>query len=128
MTLPTPTGMLGLLLPAAIVVLGEAAGGAGDVSSLLSPLLQLGAVGAILCWFALVDSPARAKAAKDAADAWRDQLVAERVSGEKQTEAFRGALEHFSEALGKVAASQASLATAVDELADELREERIRAK
>jgi hypothetical protein len=99
-----------------------------DGSILTNSLVQFGAVGVILAWLTLVDIPARNKAAAEnaaawkaaaaeQAAAWKDQLQLERAATQAREEMFRAALE-------KVAVSQGALAGALDQLVDELRQER----
>ena len=106
-----------------------------DASILTNSLVQFGAIGIILAWLTLVDIPARTKAAgenaaawklamQEQAASWKDQLQQERAAAQAREEMFRGALEKVAASIATSAASQGELAGALDQLADELREER----
>jgi hypothetical protein len=126
MTYPDPLSLLGLVLFPATLILAQAASGATPDASIFTPLLQLGAVGAVLAWFALVDAPAKQKALERATDAWRGQLDEERKAGQAREVAFREALVEHAEALCRIAETQATLAKSLDVLSNELREDRRR--
>lgn len=106
-----------------------------SIGAIINSVIQVGAVGGILLWITFVDIPARNKSAETreaAANAaarereaiWKDQLVAERLTSQAREELFRASLDKMSAALGAIGSTQSSLASALDQLGDEMKEER----